>query len=209
MYILLVISLIVVAVLISSYLAPVKEDEVSPELANNNENKNLGGNSTKSSLGEGDDKFRDFLLVAKTLSPEIELEFLLTYYFDDKKLSEENRKIINRQIFVFATNNSYFFVRKLVLIILEGEGLTKIDKIDFFNTTIVETGFPSVIGLSKVYLEYIDNEDIKEKLIFILEKINRISIIKFIEFVEDDLKDEDIDKFSKNKEYLLNFLEDK
>jgi len=212
MYVLLVIFLVIISVFISNYFISIKESKVSSELANNNEkieNKNFNRNLVDENPEESNKKFRDFLLLAKTLSPEIELDFLLSYYFEDKKLNEENRAVIERKLFIFATNNSYFFVKKLVLVILEDEGLDKIDKIDFFKTSIIEAGFPSVIGLSKVYIEYIENEEIRDKLIFILEQINRISILKFIEFVEDDILDETLDIFSKDKKYLLASLENK
>jgi len=186
MMVLLVIVLVVVAILISNLLVKVKEiDEKETD--------------KKKSM-----KLKDFLLVVRELDPEIELDFLLEYHFSSTLNDEDKEKIKNR-IIAYATNHSYYIIKKIIQ--FEEIRHENIDKIQYLENLIIENGFPSVSGLSEAYIEYIENIEVRNFLLNILVKFKKINILKFIEFVESDIMENEKSKFLKDKEMLLALLE--
>ena len=186
MMVLLVIALIFIAIIISNFIIKIKEvDEKEVE---------------KKKIM----KLKDFLAVVRDLDPDIELDFLLEYQFNSN-LNKENKKKIEIRLIAFATNHSYYILKKLIK--YKEQRHKNLNKIEYLENLIIENGFPSVTGLSEVYIEYIEKLEIRNYILSILVKFKKINILKFIEFVESDIIEDNIELFSKDKETLLKFLE--
>ena len=186
MMVLLVIALIIVAILISNFIVKIKESDEKEV-----EKKKIM-------------KLKDFLAVVRDLDPEIELDFLLEYHFNSS-LDKKNKEKIEIRLIAYATNHSYHILKKII----EYEKIRheNLEKIEYLENLIIENGFPSVTGLSEVYIEYIEKLEIRNYILSILVKFKKINILKFIEFVESDIIEDNIELFSKDKETLLKFLE--
>ena len=183
MNVLLVIALIIIAIFMSNFLVKMKQED------------------EKKSKEEQKMKFKDFLLLVKEMDPEIELSFLLEYY-NDSFLSDEDKEKIEMKLTAFATNYSYFVVKRILE--LELLKLDNMKDIEYLENLVIETGFPSVFGLSKAYMEEIESLDIRNHILSLVVKLSKINILKFIEFVEDDISKNNI--IEEKEKY---FLEDK
>jgi len=186
MMVLLVIALIFTAVIISNFLVKVKEaDQKEVE-----EKKSM--------------KLKDFLAVVRDLDPEIELDFLLEYQFSSK-LKDADRKKVETRLIAYATNHSYYILKKLLE--YEEQRHKNLEKIEYLENLIIENGFPSVSGLSETYIEHIDSPEIRNYVLSLITRFKKINIIKFIEFVETDIMETDKEIFLKDKDTLLKLLE--
>ncbi len=186
MMVLLVIALIIVAILISNFIVKIKESDKKEV-----EEKKIM-------------KLKDFLAVVRDLDPEVELDFLLEYWFNSS-LDKENKEKIEIRLIAYATNHSYYILKKIIE--YEKTRHENLDKIKYLENLILENGFPSITGLSEIYIEYIEVMEIRNYILSLVIKFKKINILKFIEFVESDIMENEIAIFSKDKNTLLKILE--
>jgi len=187
MYVLIVIVLVIMAILISNFLVKIKEEDQNKV----EENKSM--------------KLKDFLLAVREMDPEVELSFLLGYYFDSS-LSDEDIEKIRLRLIAFTTNYSYYAVKKMVD--LQKMKIDNQEKIEFLENLVIENGFPSVSGLSEVYVENVEVLETRNYITSIIIKFKRISIIKFIQFVESDLMESQQEYILEDKKILQNVLKE-
>lgn len=186
MMVLLVIALIIIAIFISNFIVKIKESDKKEV-----EEKKVM-------------KLKDFLTFVRDLDPEIELDFLLEYHFNSS-LDEENKEKIKLRLIAYATNHSYYILKKIIE--YKNTRHENLDKIKYLENLIIENGFPSVTGLSEVYIEYIEILEIRNYILSLIVKFKRINILKFIEFAESDVMENNMAILSKDKETLLKILE--
>ena len=70
-------------------------------------------------------------------------------------------------------------------------------------------GFPVVSGLSKLYLNNIYDETVRNYVLTVLSGFTKINIIKFIEFTEEEIKEEGREIFNNDKETLMKLADSK